>query len=147
MLYKILTFLIAIATAMSAVGIHLVVIRYVLDRVKKLFVMTTIILLAHVLEVELYTAVYFTLSHFSGFGNIVDATTGTQISDWGSLTYYSYAVYTTLGFGDINPIGLMRILTGIESVVGLALIAWTATYTYTRYYDARKKENQVKQAD
>lgn len=142
-MHYILTFLIAIGTAMAAVGIHLVVIRFVLDRIKKTFVMMTTLLLAHILEVELYTGVYCLLGHIGGFGHVLEVSTGAEINDWGTLTYYSYSVYTTLGIGDLSPIGLIRILTGIESVVGLALIAWSATYSYNRFYEARQKAKQA----
>lgn len=44
--------------------------------------------------------------------------------------YHSFVIYTTLGFGDITPIGLLRFLTGIESLTGLILIPWTASFMY-----------------
>jgi hypothetical protein len=44
--------------------------------------------------------------------------------------YFSGAVYTSLGFGDIVPTGPGRMLAVSESVVGLVLIAWTASFTY-----------------
>ena len=140
-MHQFFTLLIAIGTAVFAVKIHLIMIRFVLDRVKNILLLTTLILLAHVAEVQLYAGVYILLDHIGGFGHVIEASTGARINDWGTLTYYSYAVYTTLGFGDLHPVGLMRILTGIESVVGLALIAWTAMFTYNKFYEARQRVN------
>jgi len=51
--------------------------------------------------------------------------------------YFSFTVYTTVGFGDIYPQGELRFLTGIESLTGLVLITWTASFLYvkmTRYW-------------
>ena len=44
--------------------------------------------------------------------------------------YFSFTTFTTLGFGDIVPIGNLRYLTGIESLTGLVLITWTASFLY-----------------
>ena len=46
------------------------------------------------------------------------------------LFYFSGAVYTSLGFGDIVPMGNARGLAIAEGVTGLVLIAWTASFTY-----------------
>ncbi|MEQ8800558.1 MAG: ion channel, partial [Haliea sp.] len=60
---------------------------------------------------------------------------------WGSLggnfdgtildcVYFSFTVFSTLGFGDIFPEGEIRYLVGIESLTGLVLITWTASFLY-----------------
>jgi hypothetical protein len=46
------------------------------------------------------------------------------------LLYFSSSTYTSLGYGDIVPIGNAGILAGCESLTGLVLIAWTASFTY-----------------
>lgn len=54
--------------------------------------------------------------------------------------YFSFTTYSTLGFGDIEPHGALRYMTGIESLTGLLLITWTASFLYmemTRYWTAR----------
>ena len=43
--------------------------------------------------------------------------------------------YTTLGYGDITPHGLVRFTAGLEALTGLLLIAWTASFMY---YEIRK---------
>lgn len=58
-----------------------------------------------------------------------------NISDY---IYYSAAVYTTVGFGDIVPHGSLRLLTGLEGLLGLILITWSASYTFLemqRYWE------------
>ena len=44
--------------------------------------------------------------------------------------YFSATIYTTLGLGDLSPVGPIRLLTGMESVTGLLLITWSASFTY-----------------
>ena len=44
--------------------------------------------------------------------------------------YFSGAVYTSLGFGDIVPLRGGQVLAVSEAVTGLVLIAWTASYTF-----------------
>ena len=54
--------------------------------------------------------------------------------------YFSFTIYTTLGFGDIVPHGNMRYLTGLESLTGLVLITWSASFLYyemQRHWDRR----------
>lgn len=46
------------------------------------------------------------------------------------LLYFSFSTYSSLGYGDIVPIGAARLLAGIEAVTGLVLIAWTASFTF-----------------
>ncbi len=46
------------------------------------------------------------------------------------ILYFSSATYTSLGYGDIVPLGNAGLLAGSESLTGLVLIAWTASFTY-----------------
>ena len=36
----------------------------------------------------------------------------------------------TLGLGDLSPVGTVRLLAGTESLTGLLLITWSASFTY-----------------
>ena len=44
--------------------------------------------------------------------------------------YFSTATYTSLGYGDIYPLGGLRLMAGIETITGLMMIAWSASFTY-----------------
>jgi len=44
--------------------------------------------------------------------------------------YVSAVTYTCVGFGDAYPIGAMRALVAVESLNGLVLIGWSATFAY-----------------
>ncbi|MFL6662236.1 MAG: potassium channel family protein, partial [Rhizobacter sp.] len=44
--------------------------------------------------------------------------------------YFSAETYTSLGFGDITPVGPIRLLAGVEALNGLLLIGWSASFAY-----------------
>ena len=44
--------------------------------------------------------------------------------------YYSAVVYTSLGFGDITPTRALRFFTAFETLTGLVLVAWTASFSF-----------------
>jgi hypothetical protein len=44
--------------------------------------------------------------------------------------YFSTVSYTSLGIGDLYPTGVLQLLTGVESLIGLVMIAWTGSFTY-----------------
>lgn len=83
-------------------------------------------LVAHAIEIWIFAAGYYFLHHAEFGGELVGAFTGSLLD----CVYFSFTVFTTLGFGDIQPFGDLRYLTGIESLTGLVLITWTASYLY-----------------
>ena len=44
--------------------------------------------------------------------------------------YFSAMTFTTVGFGDIAPVGPIRFLAGTEAITGFVLIGWTVSFTY-----------------
>jgi hypothetical protein len=54
--------------------------------------------------------------------------------------YFSFTNFTTLGFGDIEPFGSIRLLVGMEALVGFVLITWTASFLFyemQRHWDTK----------
>jgi hypothetical protein len=45
-------------------------------------------------------------------------------------TCYVVVSVATLGFGDLAPVGNIRLLTGMESLTGFVLIGWSVSFTY-----------------
>ena len=39
-------------------------------------------------------------------------------------------LFSTIGFGDISPVGNLKYLTGLEALTGLVLITWTASFLF-----------------
>lgn len=84
------------------------------------------LLFAHVLEIWLFAFGYMLVQQWVGFGYI----SGMENGDFMDYVYYSSVVYTTLGFGDLLPVGAMRMLSAAEGLAGLALITWSASFTF-----------------
>lgn len=93
-------------------------------------------LLAHAVEVWVFAFAYYFMHHSERWGSL-------QGNFDGSLrdcVYFSFTVFSTLGFGDIEAVGLIRFLTGVESLAGLVLITWSASFLFVemqRYWTSR----------
>jgi len=84
------------------------------------------LLVAHVLEVMLFGLAYFWLLDGNGYGVIV----GSQSPGLDECAYFSFANYTSLGYGDLVPSGPLRFMSGMEALTGLVLVGWTASFMY-----------------
>lgn len=54
--------------------------------------------------------------------------------------YVSVATYTTVGYGDLAPVGPIRLIMGLEGLTGFLLLTWSASFTYLemqRYWPPR----------
>ncbi|GAA5131568.1 potassium channel family protein [Alloalcanivorax gelatiniphagus] len=87
-------------------------------------------LVAHAVEVWLFGAAYYVMVNRLGWGEFNATFSGNYNGTLMDCVYFSFTVYTTLGFGDIQPLGDVRYLTGIEALTGLVLITWTASFLY-----------------
>ncbi len=85
-----------------------------------------VIIFIHVIEVWIFGLVYFLTFKIGGVGDISGEFTY-QLLD---CVYFSFVNYTTLGYGDLVPVGHVRFIAGSEALVGLVLIAWSASFTY-----------------
>ena len=83
-------------------------------------------LVAHAVEIWVFALAYYLMNGSQGWGSLRGNFDG-SLMDSG---YFSFTSFTTLGFGDIEPIGHLRYLTGIEALTGLVLITWTASFLY-----------------
>lgn len=84
-------------------------------------------LVAHTVEIWIFAIVYHVMNNASGWGTLKGVNFDGSFMD---CAYFSFTVFTTLGFGDIEPIGNLRYLTGIESLTGLVLITWSASFLF-----------------
>jgi hypothetical protein len=92
---------------------------------KRILVVIAAAFLAHVAEIALFAAAFAAMHHL-GLG----AMTGDLEGNFVDYFYFSMTMYTTLGIGDVLPQGPMRLAAGIESLTGLVLITWTASFTF-----------------
>jgi hypothetical protein len=85
-----------------------------------------IVIFTHVVEVWIFGFLYYFLLSFSDAGEVTGEFSNTIMD----CAYFSFVNYTSLGYGDIIPIGHIRFTAGSEALTGLVLIAWTASFTY-----------------
>jgi Ion channel len=95
------------------------------SRAKLMFVIFAAFL-AHGVQILLYGYAYYFLAHNLDLGTLG----GTAQPSFTLCLYFSAETYTSLGFGDIVPVGPLRFLAGVETLNGLLLIGWSASYTY-----------------
>lgn len=93
---------------------------------KRVILLIFCLLTMHVVEIWLFGIGYYVLLSYADVGQLAGMAT-VNLFD---CIYYSAMCYTTIGFGDIVPRGAIRLLTGMEGVVGLLMITWSASYTY-----------------
>ncbi len=93
-------------------------------------------LTAHTVEVWIFGIAFYVMNKSEAWGSLEGNFDGSLLD----CVYFSFTSYTTLGTGDIVPFGDLRFLAALESLTGLVLITWTASFLYlemTRYWDAR----------
>lgn len=106
----------------------------------------------HLFEVVIYAAA-LSLHELAGFGRLV-GDVGHASSWFSDHLYFSIASYTTLGIGDIVPRGSLRLISGVEALNGLILIAWSASFTYLmmeqfwgEHHSSRSGRNEDQNSD
>lgn len=93
----------------------------------------------HLLGISFYALAYFYLRDHFGLGNFG----GTFADSFYTYLYFSAESYTTIGLGDIYPLGPLRLITGIEALNGLLLIGWSASFTYLamqKFWDIKERD-------
>ena len=81
---------------------------------------------AHALEIGVYGVCVFALAKYLDVGSL----SGPGGFTLASCLYFSAETYTSLGFGDLTPVGPIRLLAGVEALNGLLLIGWSVSYAY-----------------
>jgi hypothetical protein len=95
-------------------------------RRSKLLVVFFASVAAHAFEVLLYGFALYGLVRWAGVGGLA----GSAGFSLQTCLYFSAETDTSLGFGDLTPVGPIRLLAGAEALNGLLLIGWTASYTH-----------------
>lgn len=97
-----------------------------------------VLLLAHFLHFNIFALAFLVLDHLS-IGTFSGIPLNPNFSEY---LYYSAISYTTIGFGDIIPIGPMRTVTAACALTGLILIAVSATHLVISYDKYLKRHDR-----
>lgn len=109
--------LLAIWRLLSAHGGH--------RRIKVLYGIGSVILL-HVIEIWLFGIALWLLLLWPACGGLAGQ------DSYGMLdyVYFSAVTFSTVGFGDLSPVGAIRFVSATEALAGFVLITWSASFTY-----------------
>ena len=95
------------------------------------------LLISHVIHVSLFAILYLIYINQYGFElGFVD------VEDYSfmNIFYFSSSIYTTLGIGDIYPKSTMKLIASIQSILGLVMIALTASAIFLKLKNHINKE-------
>jgi len=98
----------------------------------------------HVVEIWIFGMTIWALLLWPATGSLH----GPQSAQLLECIYLSAVTFSTVGFGDIAPVGAIRFISGTEALTGFVLITWSASFTYLemeRFWraeemDSRKRE-------
>ena len=123
----------ALAVLIHYEGVHALARRYsrrVVERERDRRAMLKIIFSLiglHVIEIWCFGLAYWGLAAVPGTGYVHGEHGTDTLFD---AIYLSATTYSTVGFGDLAPVGAIRLISGLESLIGLLLITWSASFTY-----------------
>lgn len=80
----------------------------------------------HIAEIWIFGLTYWLCLTLPDAGGLI----GAPESGLLDTVYLSAMTFSTVGFGDVAPHGAIRFIAGTEAVLGLFVIAWSATFTY-----------------
>ncbi len=92
---------------------------------------------AHLCEIWIFAFGYELLKFFHP-GDLLQGNLSLGFLD---VVYFSGITFSTLGYGDVVPLGPARFMAAMEALTGLVLIAWSASFTYVemgRYWRGKQ---------
>ncbi len=93
------------------------------------------ILMLHLTEICIFSAGMYVAHHVFHLGDFMGA------REFALIDYFHFSAetFTTVGYGDLYPVGPLRILSSLESLTGVLLVAWSGAFSYftvQRLWDA-----------
>jgi hypothetical protein len=121
------------------VSIHYEVMSTVSDRIvpwaqrhfhgrRMIAIAVAALMAGHIAEVWVWALAYIASLNAHGFG----ALTGDFDGGFNSFLYFSAVCYTSLGDNGIRPEGAVRALAAAETLTGMMMIGWSASFTYLK---------------
>ena len=94
-----------------------------------LYFLSFVLLISHIFQIGLFAFMYFIFINYFGLELVfIDESPYSLLN----YIYYSASVYTALGFGDVYPLGLLKIPSAFQPIFGLAMIAFSASTIFKK---------------
>jgi len=93
-------------------------------------------LAVHIFEIGIFALGYW----FADVGLHAGNFSGSHVLHAADSFGFSAEAYTSLGVGNLYPVGDLRLLAGMETLSGLLIIGWSTSFTFlamTHYWDPR----------
>jgi hypothetical protein len=84
----------------------------------------------HVVEIWVFGITLWLLLKWPACGQVTSHAAAAGPLGLFDSVYFSAMTYSTVGYGDVLPLGPVRLLAGTEGLIGLVLIGWSASFTY-----------------
>jgi hypothetical protein len=84
------------------------------------------VLTLHIMEIWIFGAAVWVALMFANTGSVF----GTNPTTLLDAVYLSAVTYTTVGFGDVAPVGPIRFIGGTMALTGFVLLTWSASFTF-----------------
>ena len=126
--------ILAVIAIVSSSWIHLAVMRWVsvgmakipLEPFNRVMMAVLILFFAHFAGIVVFAGMFGVGHQLLSIGGFSGESVDTVLDYF----YFSVVSYTSLGLGDIFPTDHLRLLTGVEALTGLLLIAWSGAYLF-----------------
>ena len=130
--------LLALTTALHYAGLKLLARprRGPLFRPGPVFAITALVAL-HLAEIGLYAAAFAAGTEVLGLGKLHGLASGSGLDYF----YFASQTYSTLGYGDVVPMGALRMIASVEPLNGLLLLAWSGAFLF-RHLDDRPDQGR-----
>ena len=86
------------------------------------------LMVGHILEIWIFALTYIGVMQISAFGTIA----GDFDGGFNSFLYFSAVNYTSLGDNGLHPEGAIRNIAAAETLAGLMMTAWSASFAYLK---------------
>lgn len=84
------------------------------------------VLTLHIIEIWIFGVAIWLALMFTNTGRVAGSV-ATSLLD---AVYLSAITFTTVGFGDLAPVGPIRFIGGTMALTGFVLITWSASFTF-----------------
>ena len=111
-------------------------------RIKVVYAIFSVIAL-HVVEIWIFGATIWMVLLWPAAGSLY----GPESADFFECVYLSAVTFSTVGFGDIAPVGAVRFLSATEALTGFVLITWSASFTYLEMEKFWRAEEMDQRSD
>jgi len=93
----------------------------------RLFLAISGLLTVHMCEIALFAGAFYLGVEVLNLGSFVNPRPMAPMDYF----YYAAETYSSLGYGDIYPLGTVRLLASITPVIGLLLMGWSSAFLFS----------------